>query len=61
MIFDLRGRKIRTLIDQTMPVGVQDRSWDGRNDQGVPAASGQYFYRITIGSFVAERKITLAK
>ena len=47
-IYDINGSRVRTLILGHQPAGVyhsQERaaSWDGRNAQGEPVASGVYF------------------
>ena len=34
-------------------------SWDGRNAQGEPVASGVYFYTLTAGDFSVTRKMLI--
>jgi hypothetical protein len=46
-IHDARGALVRTLVDRHLPGGVHQSAWDGRDDQGLPAASGVYFYRLS--------------
>ena len=45
-IFDLRGRRIRQLVDASHTAGEQHVVWDGRNDQSRQVASGMYFVRL---------------
>lgn len=47
-IFDILGRRVRRLAEphSPLPAGWHQYVWDGRNDSGVPAASGVYFYRL---------------
>ncbi|RMH77632.1 MAG: T9SS C-terminal target domain-containing protein [Calditrichaeota bacterium] len=45
-IFDLLGRRVRTLTEGIFLPGNYRLRWDGRTQQGLPAASGIYFYRI---------------
>ncbi len=45
-IFDLQGRRVRTLVDGFVGGGPQIRSWDGRNGAGDPLPSGTYLYRL---------------
>jgi photosystem II stability/assembly factor-like uncharacterized protein len=45
-ILDVTGRRIRTLVDEPMDAGRYSRTWDGRDGQGAPAASGVYFARL---------------
>ncbi len=60
-VYDLLGRKIRTLVDESQPAGFHYATWDGRNESGLAAASGVYFYKLTYGSFNATRKMLLIK
>ena len=47
-IFDLGGRKIRTLIAaEDQAAGSQEVIWNGTNDQGRPVSSAVYLYRLT--------------
>ena len=45
-IYDISGRKVRTLIDERMGVGVYSAIWDGKTDDGRGCSSGVYFARI---------------
>jgi len=57
VIYNLRGERIRTLIDAPEAAGVKQISWDGVNDAGEKAASGVYLYRLEVGAFTATRKL----
>ncbi len=61
IIYDLEGRKVRTLLQGLQPAGARRVSWNGRNDQGVPVASGLYFYRLKTDRETLTRKMTLIK
>jgi len=54
-VYDASGRLVKTLVDGYQPSGARAVSWDGRNGQGQPLASGIYFYRLT-GPEVSESK-----
>jgi hypothetical protein len=41
-VYDIAGRRIRTLVDGDTPAGYHSVEWDGRNDAGVGVASGVY-------------------
>ena len=59
-IHDLRGRRLRTLVTGTVPGGERTVSWDGRDDQGHPVASGVYFCRLrTEGRVWTERMVLM--
>ncbi|RMG23121.1 MAG: T9SS C-terminal target domain-containing protein [Methanobacteriota archaeon] len=61
-VFDVNGRQVRTLAEGEFAAGSHQMVWDGRDDNGVPVASGVYFYRLTTGSgFVATRKMVLLR
>jgi hypothetical protein len=49
-IFDIRGRRIRTLTDERRPDGPILLFWDGRNDEGTRLRSGIYFLRVDVNS-----------
>ncbi|HEX7070522.1 MAG TPA: DUF3160 domain-containing protein, partial [Rhodothermales bacterium] len=48
-IYDVQGRLVRRLVDQTLPPGNYTLRWDGSLDDGSLAASGTYFCRLTSG------------
>jgi len=45
-IFDAQGRLIRRLIEAEVNPGFHSVQWDGKNQKGLPAASGVYFYQL---------------
>ncbi len=60
-VFDLLGQRLATLVDERQPAGEHQARWQGRNAAGKPAASGVYFYRLSLdGKAVATRKMLLA-
>jgi flagellar hook assembly protein FlgD len=61
-IFDVRGRRLRGLVDGVLPAGTHRVVWDGRLDNGLPAASGTYLYRLDLdGRPAGARTATLLK
>ena len=65
-IYNMLGRRVRTLIDEEKPAGFYTVQWHGVSDRGVQAASGLYFYRIASRaidgkSFVVTKKMLLLK
>jgi hypothetical protein len=60
-IFDIRGRKIRKLVNEQKSVGDYQIKWDGTNDSGDPLSSGQYFYQLKVGDFISTKKMVLLK
>jgi hypothetical protein len=61
-IYNMLGVRIRTLMaGQTKSAGMYTVAWDGRDDAGVSMSSGVYLYRVSAGSFLASKKMTLLK
>ncbi|MFO7889981.1 MAG: DUF4091 domain-containing protein [bacterium] len=55
-VYDVRGRKVVTLVDQKMKAGTHTISFNGTG-----LASGVYFYKIYSGDFVYTKKCLLIK
>lgn len=49
-VFDVTGRKVRTLLRGFMEAGEHDVHWDGRDDQGQMVARGLYIARAVNAS-----------
>lgn len=60
-IYNLLGQEVRTLVDGVMSYGNHTASWDGRNSNGLWAASGIYFYRLKTREFIQTKKMILLK
>jgi len=61
-IFDLGGRKVRSLAKaKSFTAGMHSIQWDGSDDEGHPQGSGIYFYRLKAGDYVAMKKMTMLK
>ena len=60
-IYDLSGRRVRTLLDEHRAAGHHDLEWNGRDDSGRRLASGVYFYRLEAGDFRAADKLVMVQ
>ncbi|RMF59578.1 MAG: T9SS C-terminal target domain-containing protein [Calditrichaeota bacterium] len=60
-IYDVTGKKVKTLLNKEMSPGSYSVRWDGVNKQGLPVSSGIYFYRLKANGFQAIRKMVLLK
>ncbi|MGD9899863.1 MAG: T9SS type A sorting domain-containing protein [Calditrichaceae bacterium] len=60
-IFDVLGRKIRTLVNQKQNAGQYEIQWNGIDHLGRESASGVYFYRFSAGDFIQIRKMIFLK
>jgi hypothetical protein len=61
VVFDVCGRRVKTLVSEPTFPGVYTVQWDGIDETGARAASGVYFVRMTAGSFGETRKLVLLK
>ena len=60
-IFDVSGRFLRRVFEGRLSPGVYKRYWDGLTKNGSRAASGVYFYRITVEKRQVTGKLVLLK
>jgi hypothetical protein len=60
-IFDITGRKVKTLMDGVVQVGESKVLWDGVDDTGNSVSSGIYFYRLEAGNYCQTEKMVLIK
>lgn len=60
-VFNLLGQKVRMLAEGAQAAGTYTVTWDGKNDAGIPVASGIYFYRLVAESYVQTRRMLLLK
>lgn len=60
-VFNQKGQKVRTLLNQNMPAGKHQVVWTGTDDSGRSVASGLYFYRMKSGKYSSTRKMILMK
>ncbi|MGB2989465.1 MAG: FlgD immunoglobulin-like domain containing protein [Candidatus Zixiibacteriota bacterium] len=60
-IYNIEGKKVRTLASREMDVGTHTVHWNGRDEAGNPVASGIYFYRLKTRDFDQTQKMVLMK
>jgi hypothetical protein len=60
-LFDIRGRRVETILDEFLPAGRHNISWQGFNSKGRFSASGVYFIRIKTESSQRVKKILLLR
>jgi hypothetical protein len=60
-VYDLRGRLIRTLVDEKKAPGIYQVHWDGKDNRDKRASSGVYLYRIIAGDFTSTRKMIIVR
>ena len=60
-IYDMLGREVKTLINQTQDAGYRSIIWDATNDYGKPVSAGIYLYQIQVGEYISTKKMVLLK
>ncbi|MFN0151762.1 MAG: FlgD immunoglobulin-like domain containing protein [bacterium] len=61
-IYDLSGRRVRTIASGSFALGVQSALWDGRDESGGRVAAGAYFARLAWNGVAnATERITIVK
>jgi hypothetical protein len=61
IIYDILGRKVRTLVNEHHSAGTYQITWNGLNDYGMRVSSGVYFYRLETGKEAITKKLLLMK
>ena len=60
-VYDMLGRKVKTLINQTQDTGYRSVIWNATNDYGRPVSAGIYLYQIQAGKYISTKKMVLLK
>ncbi len=58
-VYDLMGRKAKTLLNKNMNTGQHKVKWDGCNDNGLLLPQGFYLLRFNAGNFSQSQKILM--
>jgi hypothetical protein len=61
LVYDLVGRRVKTLVNEEKHAGQHFVQWDGMNEAGRGVSSGTYFYKLTAGSFTKVEKMMLVR
>jgi len=60
-IVDVRGRVVRTLVNESQDTGWYSVQWDGKDQAGQQVSSGLYLYRLEAPDFQAQKKLLLVR
>jgi len=60
-IYDVRGRAVATLVDESRPAGPNSVIWEGTDDRGGSVASGVYFVRFVAQGVTSQKRIALIR
>lgn len=61
VVHNILGQKVRTLIRNEMAPGFYNTLWDGRDDYGLSAPTGTYFYTLQVANYKQTRIMKLIK
>jgi len=60
-IYNIKGQKIKTLIDKSISAGNHTVVWDGKDENNQPVGSGIYFYKLKSGNYQQIKKMMMLK
>lgn len=60
-IFDIFGKRIKTLLDTELDLGKYSVEWNGVDEKGNQVSSGIYFYRLVVGNYSLTKKMILIR
>ena len=60
-VYDLLGRKVRTLFEGLERPGSYETTWDGKDDRGQPVSSGVYIIELSLEGLSKKRKAVLVR
>ena len=60
-IYNVRGQKIKTIVNEIKAAGNYKVVWDGKDSNGTPVASGMYLYRLSTPKYANTNKMMLLK
>lgn len=56
-VYDVAGRRVRSLVDEFREPGRYDLDWDGRDESGGARLAGVYFARIELNGMVLTERL----
>jgi subtilisin family serine protease len=60
-VYDVRGRLVKSVIDQALPAGRYSIGWDGKDTSGDSVASGVYYYKIQAGAWNDTQRVVVVR
>ena len=60
-IYNVKGEKVKTLVNNEMDPGHHSAIWNGKDNSGKNVASGVYFYKMKAGKYASTKKMILMK
>lgn len=60
-VYNIKGQVVKTLLKEQIESGEHRITWNGKDDNKKPVASGIYFYKISAGKETKVKKMLLLK
>lgn len=60
-VYDVKGKKVRTLVNTYKPAGTYSVIWDGCDSRKAQLSTGVYFIKMKANEFTASRKVLLVQ
>jgi hypothetical protein len=61
IIYDVNGRKVKTLVNGLQTAGTHEIVWDGMDDTGNPVSSGVFWSQLSTDGFSSNKKMVVLK
>ena len=58
-VYDVTGRRVRSVVDERLPAGDHEAVWDGRNGNGRAVGAGVYFSVLEYGGTRRTRRLVV--
>jgi len=60
-IYNMKGQKVKSLVDDIFEIGRHSIDWNGTDDKGNEVSSGIYYYKMKSGQYTATKKMLMLK
>ena len=60
-IFNIKGQKVKTLLNEEMNIGKHSVIWKGKDNDGNQISSGMYFYKVSVNGEQKINKMLMLK
>jgi hypothetical protein len=60
-VYNVRGQRVRTLVNDFFEIGHHQVVWNGKDDNGRDVSSGVYLYQMIAGETTETRRMVLLK
>ncbi len=60
-IYNVKGQRVKTLVDEAKAAGPHSVVWKGVDDNNRPVSSGVYFFKMNAGKYSSTKKMIMMK